>query len=177
MILDVRPPKVFAPLWKSKRRYLCAWGGRGSGKSWDRAMHMIVRHLTEPGLSSICLRDVQKSLDQSVFKLLVETAARLGGAADRPGRRVACGPVSPRRSAGRCAFGWFVVSAGVCSARRSASIQLARFPFALRALVPVRWAGFCRCWRSVLAAILRGADGWCGLCLPLGAAWPRSACC
>ncbi|WP_323008518.1 phage terminase large subunit [Paracoccus sp. (in: a-proteobacteria)] len=78
MILDVRPPKVFAPLWKSKRRYLCAWGGRGSGKSWDRAMHMIVRHLTEPGLSSICLRDVQKSLDQSVFKLLVETAARLG---------------------------------------------------------------------------------------------------
>lgn len=41
-------------------------------------MHMIVRHITEPGLSSICLRDVQKSLDQSVYKLLVETAARLG---------------------------------------------------------------------------------------------------
>lgn len=78
MILDVRPPKVFEPLWRSQRRYLCAWGGRGSGKSWDRAQHMIVRHLTEPGLSSICLRDVQKSLDQSVFKLLVETAARLG---------------------------------------------------------------------------------------------------
>lgn len=78
MILNVTPPKVFAPLWKSSRRYLCAWGGRGSGKSWDRAMHMIVRHITEPGLSSICLRDVQKSLDQSVYKLLVETAARLG---------------------------------------------------------------------------------------------------
>lgn len=78
MILDVRPPKVFAPLWRAKSRYLCAWGGRGSGKSWDRAMHMIVRHITEPGLSSICLRDVQKSLDQSVYKLLVETAARLG---------------------------------------------------------------------------------------------------
>ena len=78
MIVTASPPKVFAPLWKSKRRYLCAWGGRGSGKSWDRAMHMIVRHITEPGLSSICLRDVQKSLDQSVYKLLVETAARLG---------------------------------------------------------------------------------------------------
>lgn len=78
MILRATPPKVFAPLWQSKKRYLCAWGGRGSGKSWDRAMHMIIRHLTEPGLSSICLRDVQKSLDQSVYKLLVETAARLG---------------------------------------------------------------------------------------------------
>ena len=78
MILNVRPPKVFAPLWKSKARYLGAHGGRGSGKSWDRAMHMIVRHITEPGLSSVCLRDVQKDLDQSVFKLLVETAARLG---------------------------------------------------------------------------------------------------
>ena len=41
-------------------------------------MHMIMRHITEPGLSSVCLRDVQKDLDQSVFKLLVETAARLG---------------------------------------------------------------------------------------------------
>lgn len=78
MILDVRPPKVFAPLWKSKRRYLGAHGGRGSGKSWDRAMHMVVRHVTEPGLSSICLRDQQNSLDQSVFKLIVETASRLG---------------------------------------------------------------------------------------------------
>lgn len=78
MILNVAPPKVFAPLWKSKARYLGAHGGRGSGKSWDRGAHMMVRHLTEPGLSSICLRDVQKSLDQSVYKLIVETAHRMG---------------------------------------------------------------------------------------------------
>ena len=78
MILNVQPPKVFAPLWRSKARYLGAHGGRGSGKSWDRGQHMIVRHATEPGLSSICLRDVQKSLDTSVFKLLVETTIRMG---------------------------------------------------------------------------------------------------
>lgn len=78
MILNITPPKVFAPLWRSKARYLGSHGGRGSGKSWDRGAHMLVRHLTEPGLSSICLRDVQKSLDQSVFKLIVETAHRLG---------------------------------------------------------------------------------------------------
>lgn len=80
MILNVTPPKVFAPLWKSRARYLGSHGGRGSGKSWDRGAHMLVRHLTEPGLSSICLRDVQKSLDQSVYKLIVETASRLGAA-------------------------------------------------------------------------------------------------
>lgn len=78
MILDVRPPKVFASLWRSTARYLGAHGGRGSGKSWDRGDHMNVRHATEPGLNSICLRDQQNSLDQSVFKLLVESQARLG---------------------------------------------------------------------------------------------------
>lgn len=78
MILNVRPAKIFEPLWKSKKRYLCAWGGRSGGKSWDRGLHMMVRHITEPGLSSACVRDQQNSLEQSVFKLLVETAARLG---------------------------------------------------------------------------------------------------
>lgn len=38
---------------------------------------MIFRHVMEPGLSSICLRDVQQSLKDSVFKLLVETAERM----------------------------------------------------------------------------------------------------
>ncbi|MTH65062.1 phage terminase large subunit [Paracoccus shanxieyensis] len=78
MILNVQPPKIFEPLWKSKRRYLGAHGGRSGGKSWDRGAHMLVRHLTEPGMSSACIRDQQNSLEQSVFKLIVETASRLG---------------------------------------------------------------------------------------------------
>jgi len=78
VILSPKTPKVFAPLWKSKARYLGAYGGRGSAKSWDRAMHMVFRHIMEPGLSSACIRDQQNSLEQSVFKLIVESAARLG---------------------------------------------------------------------------------------------------
>lgn len=78
MIVDVRPPKVFAPLWKSKARYLGAHGGRGSGKSWDAADNVNVKHVVQPGRFTICLRTVQKSLDQSVFKLIVESQARLG---------------------------------------------------------------------------------------------------
>lgn len=78
MILRPSTPKVFAPLWQRKARYKGAWGGRGSGKSWDRALHMVFRHVMEPGLSSICSRDVQVSLDQSVYKLVSQTAERLG---------------------------------------------------------------------------------------------------
>lgn len=39
---------------------------------------MVTRHATEPGLSSVCVRDVQESLEQSVFKLVAETIDRLG---------------------------------------------------------------------------------------------------
>lgn len=78
MIVNVTPPKVFAPLWKSKARYLGAYGGRGSGKSWDAADNVNVKHITQPGRFTICLRTVQKSLDQSVFKLIVESQQRLG---------------------------------------------------------------------------------------------------
>ncbi len=78
MILRPQTPKVFAPLWKAKTRYLAAYGGRGSAKSWDRATNMVFRHIMEPGLSSACIRDQQNSLEQSVFKLIVESADRLG---------------------------------------------------------------------------------------------------
>ncbi|WP_072296131.1 phage terminase large subunit [Paracoccus sp. SM22M-07] len=78
MILNVQPPKVFAPLWKSKARYLGAHGGRGSGKSWDAADNVNVKHITQPGRFTICIRTVQKSLDQSVYKLIVESQQRLG---------------------------------------------------------------------------------------------------
>lgn len=85
MILRPSTPKVFAPLWKSKRRYLGAHGGRGSAKSWDRGAHMVFRHIMEPGLSSACIRDQQNSLEQSVFKLIVESAERMGvGSAIEP---------------------------------------------------------------------------------------------
>lgn len=77
MILRPTTSEVFRPLWESDRRYIGAWGGRGSGKSWDRGMHMNVRHVSEPGLRSVCLREVQNSLKDSVFQLIEDTARRL----------------------------------------------------------------------------------------------------
>lgn len=63
-------PKAFAPLWQRKR-YKGAHGGRGSGKSHAFAEMLVVRAASSNGFRAACVREVQKSLKNSV-KLLVE---------------------------------------------------------------------------------------------------------
>lgn len=78
MDLKARPLRVFAPLWKDPARYKGAYGGRGSGKSEDRAMHVVFRMATEPGLRVVCLREVQNSIKDSVHQLISDWVQRLG---------------------------------------------------------------------------------------------------
>lgn len=61
--------RVFLPLLQPAR-YKGAHGGRGSSKSWTFAGMLIRRCLTHPGTFAVCCREIQKSLDQSVKKLL-----------------------------------------------------------------------------------------------------------
>ncbi len=68
--LKVKTPAVFAPLWKPAR-YKGAHGGRGSGKSHNFGEMGIVRCQSGPGTRMVCIREVQKSLKESV-KLLLE---------------------------------------------------------------------------------------------------------
>ena len=77
MILAPDTPAIFEPLWTQRARYKGAHGGRGSAKSWDRGQHLVFRHAMEPGLASACLREVQATLKDSVFKLIEDTARRL----------------------------------------------------------------------------------------------------
>lgn len=77
MILSPDTPAIFEPLWTQRARYKGAHGGRGSAKSWDRGQHLVFRHAMEPGLASACLREVQATLKDSVFKLIEDTARRL----------------------------------------------------------------------------------------------------
>jgi len=67
LILDT--PRWALPLLKPAR-YKGAWGGRGSGKSHQFGEMLIEAHILEPNESSVCVREVQKSLDQSVKRLL-----------------------------------------------------------------------------------------------------------
>lgn len=66
----VQPPKAFKPLWVPAR-YKGAHGGRGSGKSHAFAEMLVVRACGQRGLRAACVREIQKSLKNSV-KLLVE---------------------------------------------------------------------------------------------------------
>lgn len=66
-------PRVFERLAyaPASTRYLVAHGGRGSGKSHFFATELVKRHVLRPGTRSIGLRQVQRSIQQSV-KALIE---------------------------------------------------------------------------------------------------------
>lgn len=60
---------VFRPLL-AETRYKGAKGGRGSGKSHFFAEALVERALMRHGLRAVCIREVQKSLDQSAKRLI-----------------------------------------------------------------------------------------------------------
>lgn len=67
--LQIQTPPWAVPLLKPAR-YKGAYGGRGSGKSHFFAELMIEEHIMDPKRRSVCVREVQKSLGQSVKRLL-----------------------------------------------------------------------------------------------------------
>ena len=75
--LRIQTPRAFAPLLKACR-YKGAHGGRGSGKSHFFAELAVERCITQPGTRIVCVREVQKSLKESV-KLLIEDKVRAIG--------------------------------------------------------------------------------------------------
>ena len=68
--LTIKTAKIFAPLL-TNARYKGAYGGRGSGKSHFFAEALVEEHICMPGLRSVCIREVLKSLKESA-KLLIE---------------------------------------------------------------------------------------------------------
>jgi len=74
--LVIETPAVFEPLL-SPARYKGAHGGRGSGKSHFFAELLIDRCLSEK-IDAVCIREVQKSLSQSVKKLLESKIESMG---------------------------------------------------------------------------------------------------
>lgn len=75
--LKLNVSRKFSQLWKPSR-YKGAHGGRGSGKSHGFAEMLVARCIQNPGTRAACLREVQKSLKNSV-KLLVEDKIRAMG--------------------------------------------------------------------------------------------------
>lgn len=67
--LQLKTPEWALPLLEPSR-YKGAWGGRGSGKSHMFAEMMLEEHIMNQSQSSVCVREIQKSLNQSVKRLL-----------------------------------------------------------------------------------------------------------
>ncbi len=67
--LQIKTPEWSLPLLEASR-YKGAWGGRGSGKSHMFAEMMLEEHIINQSQSSVCVREIQKSLNQSVKRLL-----------------------------------------------------------------------------------------------------------
>jgi len=76
LILRPRAPRAFVPLLKPAR-YKGAWGGRGSGKSHFFAELLIARSVSAK-FDAVCVREVQKSIRQSVKKLIDAKIESLG---------------------------------------------------------------------------------------------------
>jgi phage terminase large subunit len=75
--LKINTPRWAKDLVSKPARYRGAYGGRGSGKSHLFAEYVIERHILEK-TDTVCVREVQKSLSQSVKKLLEEKIEQLG---------------------------------------------------------------------------------------------------
>jgi phage terminase large subunit len=70
------PPAFEALLEPS--RYKAAFGGRGSGKSHAFAELLVRRCIEAAPLRAVCIREVQRSLDQSVKRLIEDKIQALG---------------------------------------------------------------------------------------------------
>lgn len=69
-------PEVLRGLF-DPHRYKVSYGGRGGGKSWAFARALLILGAKKP-LRILCAREVQKSIRDSVHKLLGDQVQALG---------------------------------------------------------------------------------------------------
>lgn len=67
--IEILTPEVFSPFLQPSR-YKGAWGGRGSGKSHTFADLLVERCMLRKQTRAVCVREFQRSLEQSVKRLL-----------------------------------------------------------------------------------------------------------
>ena len=74
--LKVEIPQNYLPLFKPTR-YKVLYGGRGSGKSWSVARALVAMAAAKP-VRVLCARETQKSIQESVHRLLKDQIGLLG---------------------------------------------------------------------------------------------------
>lgn len=74
--MQLQLPQKLQPLFLP-RRYKVMHGGRGGAKSWSVAAVLLLLAAQKP-MRVLCAREIQKSLRDSVYRLLVDQIYRLG---------------------------------------------------------------------------------------------------
>lgn len=69
-------PEYAEALWEPSR-YIVLYGGRGGAKSWSVARALLIQAAESP-LRVLCAREIQKSIQDSVHRLLVDQIEALG---------------------------------------------------------------------------------------------------
>jgi hypothetical protein len=75
--MNLKFPERIKELFRSTKRYIIIFGGRGSTKSWSVASFLILQSI-QSKKRILCAREVQTSIADSVHKLLSDTIQRLG---------------------------------------------------------------------------------------------------
>lgn len=75
--MGIQIPEPFDFLFDGEARYRCAWGGRGSAKSHSFAQALVIKARMQP-LRVLCCREIQKSIKDSVKRLLDDKIAACG---------------------------------------------------------------------------------------------------
>ena len=73
----IKVPPAFKGLSAKGKRYKVYYGGRGSGKSWACARVLLAKGFERP-IRILCAREIQKSISDSVHKLLSEQLEEMG---------------------------------------------------------------------------------------------------
>ena len=76
MKVNIKRPKKLRPLFETKKKYIAIEGGRNSAKSWGIADFLINECLT--GKRILCFREIQRSLKESSYQLVLDTIDRMG---------------------------------------------------------------------------------------------------
>ena len=76
-MIDAQFPEKAQVLFDEEARFICLFGGRGSGKSWAVARALLIRAAERP-MRVLCCREFQASLSESVHKLLSDQIDALG---------------------------------------------------------------------------------------------------
>lgn len=76
-VLRIEVLEQYLPFWHTEKRHILLKSGRGAGKSWAVAQYVIVKAL-EKKYRILCTREIQRTIRDSVYKLLCDTIERYG---------------------------------------------------------------------------------------------------